>query len=156
MLEGARHNGQPTGPKRLVNPMTKDPLHAQGDRRGSGSLRLVAVAISGVGAVALVAAAFRMSGGGTAFLLVTPFILWGLTPFALALFSLRGRRVRTARALGMVATSAFGLAIYGDLYLATRQSSTAGLAFLFIPFWQLLACGAVLITTNRGRSDEAA
>ena len=57
----------------------------------------------------------------------------------------------------MVATSAFGLAIYGDLWLTTRQSSTAGLAFLFIPLWQLLGWGAVLmLTRDRGKSDEAA
>jgi len=98
-----------------------------------------------------------MSGGGEAFLFATPFIIWGLAPFALALFGLRGRRVSTRRALGMVAASGFGLAIYGDLCLASRQSSTAGLAFLFIPLWQLLGCGAVLLlTTNRGKSDEAA
>jgi len=97
-----------------------------------------------------------MSGGGEAFLLATPFI-WGLAPFALALLGLRGRRVSTPRALGVVAASGFGLAIYGDLCLASRQSSTAGLAFLFIPLWQLLGCGAVLLlTTNRGKSDEAA
>jgi len=57
----------------------------------------------------------------------------------------------------MVATSAFGLAIHGDLWLTTRQSSTGGLAFLFIPLWQLLGCGAVLmLTRDRGKSDEAA
>jgi hypothetical protein len=71
-MEGAGHNGQPTGPTRLVNLMNQDPTHAHGDRRGSAWLRLVAVAISGVGAVALVAAAFRMSGGGAASLLATP------------------------------------------------------------------------------------
>jgi len=39
-----------------------------------------------------------MSGGGEAFLFATPFIIWGLAPFALALFGLRGRRVaRDAR-----------------------------------------------------------
>jgi hypothetical protein len=98
-----------------------------------------------------------MSGGAESFLLVTPFILWGLAPFALALFGLKGRRASTPRSLGMVAASGFGMAIYGDLFLASRQSSTAGLAFLFIPLWQLLGCGAVLLlTTNRGKSDEAA
>ena len=137
--------------------MRQDLPHPQGESRGSRWLRFVAVAISCAGAAALVAAAFRMSGGGESFLLVTPFILWGLAPFALALFGLKGRPVSTPRSLGMVVASGFGLAIYGDLCLASRQSSTAGLAFLFIPLWQLLGCGAVLVLTrNRGKSDEAA
>jgi hypothetical protein len=117
----------------------------------------VAIIITGVGVAALIAAAVRLSGGVEALLSVIPFMIWGLAPFALALFGLRGRGGTTPRVLGIVAASGFGMAMYANLYLASRLSSTAGLAFLFIPLWQLLGCGAVLVLTrSRGKSDEAA
>ena len=128
MLEGAGHNGPTRGLAELVKPMSQHSPSTQGHRGGAGWLRFVAIAITGVGVAALIAAAVRLSGGVEALLPVVPFMIWGLAPFALALFGLRGRGVTMSRALGVLATSGFGLAVYANLSLASRLSSTAGLA----------------------------
>jgi hypothetical protein len=120
-------------------------------------LRGVAVGVTGLGAAALAAAQLRLSGRGAEFLAGFPFVLWGLAPFGLAMIGLRVRPVSTGRAIGVIATSGFGLAMYADLITASHLSSTAGLAFLFIPLWQLLGCGAVLVVTAMlGRKARAA
>ena len=105
------------------------------------------VSVAGVGA--LVAAAYRMTGGLQAFLLAAPFVVWGLAPFAVALWSVRRPPVTLLRAIGLIATSGFGLCLYLQLCLATRLSSTVGLMFLFIPLWQLVGCALVILLTRR-------
>jgi hypothetical protein len=120
-------------------------------------LRGAAIAVTGLGAAALVAAQVRLSGGGLDFLAAFPFLLWGLAPFGLAIIGLKVQPVSAGGTIGVIATSSFGLAMYADLVTASRISSTAGLAFVFIPLWQLLACGAVLVLTALfGRGARAA
>jgi hypothetical protein len=120
-------------------------------------LRGAAVVVTGLGAAAHVAAEVRLSGGSVELLAAFPFVLWGLAPFGLAIIGLWVQPVSTGRAIGLIATSGFGLAMYADLLTASRISSTAGLALLFIPLWQLLACGAVLVVTAViGRGARAA
>ena len=118
--------------------------------------RILATAVTVAGAGALLAAEVRLSGGEMS-LLALPFFVWPLIPFAVALFGLRGPRVSGVRSIGLTVASGFGLAMYADLSLASRLSSTAGLALLFIPLWQLIGCGVVIaLTIRRTKGDGAA
>jgi hypothetical protein len=120
------------------------------------ALRVVAMAVTALGALVLLAALLRLSGGIEALVAASPFGLWALTPFAVAFFGLRSRTVRTGRSLGLILASGFGLALYADLLLSSRLSSTAGLAFVFIPLWQVLGCGVVLALTTRHETGDGA
>jgi hypothetical protein len=119
-------------------------------------LRLLAGGVTLAGIAALVAAEARLSGGEFSFRAL-PLFAWPLIPFAVALFGVRHPDVTTARSIGIAGASGFGLASYADLIVASRLSSTAGLAFLFIPLWQLIACAVVMaFTIRRTKRDGAA
>jgi hypothetical protein len=124
------------------------------DPDGARWFRGLSVLVSAIGAAVLIGASIRL-GGGIANL--SPFVAWGLFPFGLGVFGLRAKGVGVPRSVGVILASGFGLAVYGNLLLSSRLSSTAGLAFLFIPIWQTVACGAALLLTLkwRGKSDAA-
>jgi hypothetical protein len=118
------------------------------------ALRWLAVATTLLGAVALLVLAFRMAGGVEGLFRGFRFFAWALLPFALALFGLRRSAVTAARSVGLTAASGFGLAVYSDmLFFTEHHSSTEGLVFLFIPLWQLMGCGVLLLVTMRRTKD---
>jgi hypothetical protein len=129
---------------------------ADGGFNGARWFRIAGVLISVLGAAVLIAASYRLSGGAEALLKASPFVVWGLVPFALGVFGLRGKAAGVPRSLGVVLASGFGLAMYSDLLWSTHLSSTAGLAFLFIPLWQSLGCAAALVFTRRWRRSGGA
>ena len=115
-------------------------------------LRTVALAVTSLGSAALLGTIIRLAGSVEALLDALPLTAWALLPFALAFLGLRGHTVTTGRAAGLAGTSGFGLLIYAHLVFAQQVSN--GLGFLFIPLWQLIACGVVLALT-RGRHSRS-
>jgi len=75
--------------------------------------------------------------------------MWVLVPFALGVFGLRRQASSAARSVGVLLTSGFGLLVYGGDAKSPPQGSTAGLAYVFVPLWQLMGVGLVLLITMR-------
>ena len=106
-------------------------------------VQYVALAGAAAALMAQIRLAGRLSVGSALF---AP---WALLPFVVAYIGMRSRPDSGLRALGLGLASVFGLVPYLDLALASRLSSTAGLAFLFVPLWQVLGCGVILLLTSR-------
>ena len=100
-----------------------------------------------VGAIVGLLAQVRLAGGPS--MGVVLFGPWLVLPFALAFQGLRTVPDSLVRVVGLGGMNAFGLAMYLDLLLASRLSSTAGLGFFFVPLWQVIGCAVVLVFTAR-------
>ena len=91
--------------------------------------------VTALGAITGLFALMKMGAGVSA--LASGFTVWVLLPFGITLMALMRRPSSIIGTLGLLACGAFGLAMYFDLvFPSTRLRSTAGLAFLFVPFWQ--------------------
>ena len=112
--------------------------------RGELIAQTIALATAGLGSAALLASMARLSAGEAPIIAWLAYGAWGLLPFLLTVAVLTRRRPGVWRSILFTCISAFALVMYGDLLFATRLSSTAGLAFLFIPLWQLLGCVVIL------------
>jgi hypothetical protein len=104
------------------------------------------------GAIVAILAQLRLADGFN--LGVVLFAPWVLLPFAMAYLGVQARPESRGRALGLGLASAFGILVYLDLLLSSRLSSTAGLAFIFVPLWQSLGSGVVLALTFRRASSK--
>ena len=91
------------------------------------------------GAVMAIASMVKMTNGLSG--IASLFTAWVLLPFALAFLALAMRPSSLVGVLAVLSSSLFAVLVYFDL-LAPRAhlSSTAGLAFLFIPLWQTAWC----------------
>jgi hypothetical protein len=143
-----------------ARPEDEDVPESTTSSRGFGfgkwrGLRLLAGGVTLAGIAAVVAAEVRLSGGEFS-LGALPLFAWPLIPFGVALFGVSDPHVTTARSIGIAGASGFGLASYADLVVASRLSSTAGLAFLFIPLWQLIGCAVVMAFTIRRTNRDGA
>lgn len=118
--------------------------------------RVGAIVVTALGAAALVGAGVRLTGGGVAFLLAGPFLVWGLIPFGLGLLGVFRNGVGLPRSIAVILASGFGLTMYADLIWSSHLSSTAGLALVFIPLWQTLACAVGLLVTIPWRAKSEA
>lgn len=99
----------------------------------------IAHGVTILGALAGVLAMVKMAGRVST--LASLITVWVLLPFVLASVALAKRPSSTVGTLALLASSCFGLVIYYDLlFPSSRNSSTAGLAFMFVPLWQTLAC----------------
>jgi hypothetical protein len=97
----------------------------------------------------------KLAGGASLGLVL--FGAWVLLPFALAATGVATAPAATRRAIGITLASGFGLVMYGELLLAQDLSSTAGLAFMFIPLWQVLGVLVILaVTRRRAKAPERA
>ena len=96
-------------------------------------------------AEAAVAGAALVKMGGRPLALFTPFTLWVLLPFALVAATIARRPSPFVGVLALLAAGLFGSVAYFDLLFPTsRIRSTAALAFVFIPIWQLALYGCAL------------
>lgn len=129
---------------------------AAGETNWPLAFRASAMLVTVLGAAAQVAASVLMSGGGAEFLWGMPFFIWGLVPFGLGLFGVRRKGVGLPRSTAVTLASGFGLAMYANLIWSSHLSSTAGLAFLFVPLWQTVACAVGLFLTIPGRGKKRA
>src|SRR5690242_10743398 len=93
--------------------------------------RLAVRVVSVLGAVALVAAAYRLGGGAHSLVAGSVFVLWGLLPFVMAALVIGRATVGILRTVGLILTSGFGLTVYAQLCVSRELSSTAGLLFIF-------------------------
>ena len=117
-----------------------------------GLVRLVQ-SLATLGAVLAVLAEIKLAGGSTIGVLL--FAAWVLLPFALTFQGVRASGASAGRVIGLGVASAFGLVLYLSLLLSAEMSSTAGLAIIFVPLWQLLGVGVVLRLTSRSKAQEA-
>ena len=63
---------------------------------------------------------------------------WSLAPYALCLFVASFSKSWIVPLAGAVTALLFDLKVHNDLFVNTPTSSTAGLALLFVPLWNLL------------------
>ena len=120
---------------------------------------LATLATLGLGALTTVAAFIRAAGFSG---LLSGFTLFALLPYVLfcgACFlagSGRGRAITTL--LVSAAATVFALLVYGDL-IFIHPGSMSGLAFLFVPFYQVPAAIILLVllflTRPRNRTPTA-
>jgi len=97
---------------------------------------LLAQAVTLAGAVVAVIAMVKMAGGAS--ILATPISIWVLLPYILVATTLASRPAPFIGVLALLAAGLFGSILYLDLiFPSSRIRSTAALAFLFVPFWQL-------------------
>jgi hypothetical protein len=97
--------------------------------------RRVSQGITVIGAVIALLAMTKMGGS-----LASPFTAWVLLPFILTFVTLMRRATSWVGIVGLAAVSAVWSAGYLDLVFPRGHvNSTAGLAFVFVPLWQLLS-----------------
>jgi hypothetical protein len=130
-----------------VMPDKDDVAEEQPGEVVAAALRVIAFVVTSLGMVSVFGAGRRLTGSVQGMLPTAPFLVWALFPFVLALFGLRRGAYSAPRGAGVILTSGFGLVMYADLVLASRLSSTAGLALIFIPLWQAIGCSVVLLLT---------
>lgn len=118
-----------------------DQLRPIAPRESTGLVR-AGQAVAVAGAFVAILAEIKLAGGPT--IGVVFFAAWVLLPFAVAFQGLRADQQSAGRAIGLGLASAFGLVVYLSLLLSAQLSSTAGLAILFVPLWQLLVVGVVI------------
>jgi hypothetical protein len=104
----------------------------------------VALGVTLAGALVAVVSLVRMGDGLS--ILISGFTLWVLLPFAIGWGALRRRPWARFGAGGILVSSTFGLVMYFSLaFPLSRQSSTAGLAFIFLPLWQTALCACAIV-----------
>ena len=101
--------------------------------------------------------AVMVHAGGSAQSLVSGFTLWAVLPyvvFAAACALSRVREIILTTLIASVVGTLFAALIYIDAFFI-HISSTSALVFIFIPLYQLIAAGIVLLVSFIARRSHA-
>jgi hypothetical protein len=136
---GRRFSASPL--RGTVSAATADSIDVRQTRTMKPGARKILIQVTNVltVAAALAAATAMITMAGTLRFGHILFGAWVLLPFGITLWALNRRPVSVPVVLALLLSSCWALALYGELvFPVSRQRSTAGLAFIFVPLWHLM------------------